>query len=129
MKSRERRGTWILAVLAVPGAVVVLCLAGGRIGRSVALGAVAALAVAAIVIAQRRRGGRAPSSYAIPPAQLLAAAVVGYVAAIAIDTGGVVHQHGALADWTGVAAALAALVGIWAFLAARVRERALDMVL
>jgi diguanylate cyclase (GGDEF)-like protein len=129
LKSGDRRGIWILAAFAVPGVIGALCFVGGRIGRSVALGAVAALAVAAIVIAQRRRGGRSPSSYSIPPAQLLASAVVGYVAAIAIDSGGVVHQNSALADWTGVAAALAALVGIWAFLAARVRERALDMVL
>jgi diguanylate cyclase (GGDEF)-like protein len=90
---------------------------------------VGTVAIAAIVVAQRRRGGRTPTSYQIPPAQLMAVAVVAFVAAEAIGVGGVAANRGSIGDWTGVAATIAALVGVWAFLAARVRERALDMVL
>jgi diguanylate cyclase (GGDEF)-like protein len=104
-------------------------MAGGRGGRSVALSLVGGVAIGAIVVAQRRRGGRTPTSYQVPPAQVLAVAVVAFVAAEALGVGGVAENRGSIGDWTGVAAAIAALVGVWAFLAARVRERALDMML
>jgi len=65
----------------------------------------------------------------MPPAELMACAVVAYIAALAFGVGGVAQGHGPVGNWTGVAALLAALAGAWAFLAARVRERALDMVL
>jgi diguanylate cyclase (GGDEF)-like protein len=106
-----------------------VALFGGRVGRSVTLCAVGAVAIAAIVVAQRRRYGRTPSTYQVPPSQLLAVAVVAFVAAEALGVGGVASSRGAIGAWTGVAALIAALVGVWAFLAARVRERALDMVL
>jgi diguanylate cyclase (GGDEF)-like protein len=119
----------LLAATLLPAATCATALAGGRVGRSIALGLVGAVAIAAVVVAQRRRGGRTPTSYQIPPAQVLAVAVVAFVAAEALGVGGVAENRGSIGDWTGVAAVIAALVGVWAFLAARVRERALDMVL
>src|SRR4051812_26173968 len=126
---QDHRGRWLLAAALLPIAASAVALTGARVGRSIALGLVGAVAIAAVVVAQRRRGGRTPTTYQIPPAQLLAVAVVAYVAAEALGVGGVAANRGSIGDWTGVAAALAALVGVWAFLAARVRERALDMVL
>ena len=120
---------WILAVTVLPAAVGVGALAGGEVGRSIALAVVGAAAIAAVVVAQRRRGGRTPTTYQVPPAQVLAVAVVAFVAAEALGVGGVTANRGSIGDWTGVAASIAALVGVWALLAARVRERALDMVL
>ncbi len=104
-------------------------LAGGDVGRSISLGVLGAVAIAAVVVAQRRRGGRTPTSYQVPPPQVLAVAVVAFVLAEAVGVGGVTANRGSIGDWTGVAASIAALVGVWALLAARVRERALDMVL
>ena len=126
---REHPRRWLLAAALLPIATCATALAGGRVGRSVALSLVGAVAIAAIVVAQRRRGGRTPTTYQVPPAQLLAVAVVAFVAAEALGVGGVAENRGSIGDWTGVAAVIAALVGVWAFLAARVRERALDMVL
>ena len=126
---RDHPRRWLLVSAVLPLAACVVALAGGRVGRSIALGLVGAVAIAAVVMAQRRRGGRTPTSYQVPPSQLLAVAVVAFVAAEALGVGGVAENRGSIGDWTGVAAVIAALVGIWAFLAARVRERALDMVL
>jgi diguanylate cyclase (GGDEF)-like protein len=128
-EQRERSRQWLVAAGVLPIATCVTALVGGRVGRSVALSLVGAVAIAAVVVAQRRRGGRTPTSYQIPPAQLMAVAVVAFVAAEALGVGGVAENRGSIGDWTGVAAVMAALVGVWAFLAARVRERALDMVL
>ena len=115
---RERPRRWLLAAALLPVAACGTALAGGRVGRSVALGLVGAVAIAAIVVAQRRRGGRTPTTYQVPPAQLLAVAVVAFVAAEALGVGGVAENRGSIGDWTGVAAVIAALVGVWAFLAA-----------
>jgi len=128
-EEQQHARRWLLAAVLAPIAAAAAALAGDRIGRSIALSVVGLVAIAAIVVAQRRRGGRAPLSYQVPPAQLLALAVVAFVAAEAFGVGGVTDNEAPIGDWTGVAAALAALVGVWAFLAARVRERALDMVL
>jgi diguanylate cyclase (GGDEF)-like protein len=132
-RGRTAKGThprrWLLSAALLPLAAFVTALAGGRVGRSVALSCVGTLAIAAIAVAQRRRGGRTPTTYQVPPAQVMAVAVVAFVAAEALGLGGVAENRGSIGDWTGVAAAIAALVGVWAFLAARVRERALDMVL
>jgi diguanylate cyclase (GGDEF)-like protein len=125
----EHTRRWVLAAALLPLATCAASLSGGEVGRSVALGLVGAVAIAAIVVAQRRRGGRTPTSYQVPPAQLMAVAVVAFVAAEALGVGGIAANRGSIGDWTGVAATIAALVGVWAFLAARVRERALDMVL
>ncbi|MEY2458443.1 MAG: hypothetical protein QOG30_273, partial [Acidimicrobiaceae bacterium] len=126
---RDHHRRWLLVAALLPAATCATALFGGRVGRSCALSLVGTVAIAAIVVAQQRRGGRTPTTYQIPPAQLLAVAVVAFVAAEAIGVGGVAENRGSIGDWTGVAAVIAALVGIWAFLAARVRERALDMVL
>jgi len=128
-EERDPTRRWLLVAALLPMATCAAALAGGRVGRSIALSVVGAVAIAAIVVAQRRRGGRTPTSYQVPPAQLLAVAVVAFVAAEALGVGGVAENRGSIGDWTGVAAVIAALVGVWAFLAARVRERALDMVL
>ena len=128
-QKQDHRRRWLLAAAIGPTAAGALALAGGRVGRSGALGLAGAVAIAAIVVAQRRRGGRASTTYQVPPTQLLAVAIVAFVAAEALGVGGVAENRGSIGDWTGVAAVIAALVGVWAFLAARVRERALDMVL
>src|SRR5687768_18172732 len=46
-------------------------MAGDRVGRSIALGLVGLAAIAAIVVAQHHRGGRRPTSYQVPPAQVI----------------------------------------------------------
>jgi diguanylate cyclase (GGDEF)-like protein len=116
-------------IVLAPIVMLGLGLAGGRIGRSVTLTLVGWTAIAALVVARRRRAQSASSSYQMPPAEVLACAVVAYIAALAFGVGGVAQGQGPIGNWTGVAALLAALVGAWAFMAARVRERALDMVL
>src|SRR5688500_18034460 len=127
-EKREHAGRWFFAAGLLPVATFAAAMAGDRVGRSIALGLVGLAAIAAIVVAQHHRGGRRPTTYQVPPAQVMAVAVVAYVAASAFGVGGVADSR-SLGDWTGAAAAIAALVGVWAFLAARVRERALDMVL
>jgi hypothetical protein len=125
----DHRSRWLVAAVSGPALACVIALVGGTIGRSIALCLVGAAAIAAVVVSQRRRGGRGGTTYQVPPAQLLSVAVVAFVAAEALGVGGVAENRGSIGDWTGVAATIAALVGVWAFLAARVRERALDMVL
>jgi diguanylate cyclase (GGDEF)-like protein len=125
----DHRSRWMAVIVLAPILVLGLGLAGGHIGRSITLTLVGWTAIAALVIARRRRAQSASSSYQMPPAEVLACAVVAYIAALAFGVGGVAQGQGPIGNWTGVAALLAALAGAWAFLAARVRERALDMVL
>jgi diguanylate cyclase (GGDEF)-like protein len=125
---REEQRHFVLAAALAPVAVFAIAAAGGQVGRSIALSAVGAAAIVTIFLNQRRRGRQ--SSHLIPPAQVLAVAVVAFITAEAVGVGGFAsNDRGAVGAWTGVAASIAALVGIWAFLAARVRERAFDMVL
>ena len=125
----DHRHWWLVAAVAAPLLAGLVALAGGRVGRSISLSLVAGLAIAALVAARRRRTHGPLTAHQLPPAQLMAFAVVAFVAAAAFGVGGIASGRSSIADWTGVAAVLAALVGVWAFLAARVRERALDMVL
>src|SRR4051812_11430168 len=103
----DQRRRWILGTSALPLTLGVLALVGGQVGRSIALGLSAVLALATVVVAQQRRTRR-QHAYAIPPAQLLAAALVAFVAAEALGVGGVAvgAERGAIGDWTGVAANL-----------------------
>src|SRR5688500_5530790 len=91
-RRRERsdhRQRWLLAAVLLPIAVGAAALLGERLGRSIALGLVGIVAIAAIVVAQDRRGGRTPTSYQAPPAQVMAVAVVAFVAAEALGVGGI----------------------------------------
>ncbi|HEX4819324.1 MAG TPA: EAL domain-containing protein [Acidimicrobiales bacterium] len=124
----DHQSQWIAGLVLAPVGMLALGLFGGRVGRSTMLTLVGWCAIAALVVARRRRAEAAASSQ-MPPAELMACAVVAFIAALAFGVGGVAQGHGPVGNWTGVAAMLAALVGAWAFLAARVRERALDMVL
>ena len=126
---REDQRRWLSAIVAAPLVLSAVALFGGRIGRSISLTLVGWTAIGALVVARRRRAQHPPTGYQMPPAELMACAVVAFIAAEAFGVGGVAEGRGPIGDWTGVAAVLAALVGVWAFLAARVRERALDMVL
>src|SRR5882672_5557049 len=104
---REQRPGWVPTATALPFVIGALALFGGQVGRTIALSVTGALALATTIVAQRRRSRRG-GGYAVPPAQLLAVAVVAFVAAEAVGVGGVAvpANRGAIGDWTGVAACI-----------------------
>src|SRR5205814_3246002 len=102
---------WTLAAIGSPVGVGTVALAGGQLGREMALGVIGGVAMLAIGVAQRRRGGRI--AYTIPPAQVLAVGIVAFVAAqaVLVNGGATSGSHTSGGDWAAVAAAIAALVG------------------
>src|SRR5437899_8538438 len=112
----DHRRWWLTLVVFGPLLAGAVALLGGRFGRSIVLAAVGAVAIGSLVVARRRRAQGPPSAHQVPPAELMAFAVVAFIAAEAFGVGGVTEGRGAIGDWTAVAAVLAALVAVWAFL-------------
>ena len=87
MHKEDDQRRWLYAIVAAPLVLGSLAFLGGRVGRSISLTLVGWTAIGALVVARRRRAQNPPAGYQMPPAELMACALVAFIAAEAFGVG------------------------------------------